>query len=85
MALGAGRSSMDAAVDYTSGIILKKKIGDKVEADETLAFAYSNSEELLSENKTRLKNALVISSEKTQQPPLIYGVIDSSGERGWAS
>jgi len=48
MALGAGRSSMDAAVDYTSGIILKKKIGDKVEADETLAFAYSNSEELLS-------------------------------------
>jgi len=64
---------------------LKKKIGDTVEADETLAFAYSNSEELLAENKTRLKNALVISSEKTQQPPLIEGVIDSSGERGWPS
>jgi len=85
MALGAGRSSMDDAVDYTSGIVLKKKIGDKVEAVETLAFAYSNSEELLAENKTRLKNALVISSEKTQQPHLIYGVIDASGERQWQS
>ena len=42
-------------------------------------------EALLAENKTRLKNALVISSEKTQQPHLIYGVIDASGERGWAS
>ncbi len=76
---------MDDAVDYTSGIVLKKKIGDKVEADETLAFAYSISEELLAENETRLKKAFQISSEKMQQLPLIYGVIDSSGERGWAS
>ena len=85
MALGAGRSSMDDAIDYTSGIVLKKKIGDKVEADETLAFAYSNSEELLAENKTRFSKAFAISSEKTQQPLLIYGVIDASGEREWGA
>ncbi len=85
MALGAGRSSMDAAIDYTSGIVLKNKIGDKVEVDETLAFAYSNSEELLAKNETRLKKAFVISSEKTQPPPLIDGVIDASGERQWES
>ncbi len=85
MALGAGRSSMDAAVDYTSGIVLKKKIGDKVEAGEVLAVTYSNNKNLLAENVTRLKKAFVISSEKTQPPPLIDGVIDASGERQWHS
>ncbi len=85
MALGAGRKSMADAVDYTSGIMLKKKIGAKVEAGETLAVAYSNSEKLLAENEPRLKNVFAISSEKTEPPPLIYGIIDASGERKWRS
>ncbi len=83
MALGAGRSSVEAEIDYTAGICLKRKICDSVKTGDTLAMAYSNHTELLHANATRLQAAFKIEIEKPTTPGLIYGVINSAGEKHW--
>ena len=44
MKLGGGRETLDDVIDMSAGIILNKKIGDKVEKSELLATLYTNKE-----------------------------------------
>lgn len=41
MRLGAGREKEDDVIDYAAGIVLNKKVGDKVNKGETLATLYT--------------------------------------------
>ncbi|MGD9761166.1 MAG: pyrimidine-nucleoside phosphorylase [Candidatus Izemoplasmatales bacterium] len=43
MKLGGGRATKDDDIDPMVGIVLNKKVGDKVSKGETLAFIYTNS------------------------------------------
>jgi len=54
--LGCGRKKVDDKIDYKAGIILKKKVGDKVKKGEIIC-------ELFSSEKTRIEKALPILSE----------------------
>ena len=42
MYLGAGRQKIEDNIDHSVGIVLSKKVGDKVNKGEALAFMYSN-------------------------------------------
>ncbi len=42
--LGAGRINKEDIIDNSVGIVLNKKVGDKVEKGETLAYIYTNDE-----------------------------------------
>ncbi len=77
MALGAGRNAVTDPVDYTSGIMLNKKVGEQVAAGEVLAVVYSNQKERLEKNKTRLQKAFQISDHKVDSP-LIHGILDTA-------
>lgn len=44
MKLGAGRETMKDIIDMSAGIVLNKKVGDKVERGDLLATAYTNKE-----------------------------------------
>src|SRR5699024_10183603 len=46
MHLGAGRATKDSVIDLAVGLMLNKKIGDKVEKGESLVTIYANSEEI---------------------------------------
>lgn len=46
MLLGAGRETMESELDYAAGLMLKKKIGDTVEAGETIVTIYSNKKDV---------------------------------------
>ncbi|MFQ5863970.1 MAG: hypothetical protein ACE5IW_01945 [bacterium] len=83
MELGAGRKAVTDAVDYTSGIILQKKQGDRVSAGEILACAFCNKKDLLENIKTRIQKAIRIVDQKTEPDPLIYSLMDSCGEKKW--
>ena len=73
MMLGAGRETKDSVLDMTAGLYLHKKVGDKVEAGETLVTAYSNKE--ISESiKEKVLNNIRI-SEHAEEPTLIYTII----------
>ncbi|MDN8777135.1 pyrimidine-nucleoside phosphorylase, partial [Staphylococcus aureus] len=46
MLLGAGRATKDDIIDLAVGLVLNKKVGDKVEAGESLVTIYANQEDV---------------------------------------
>ena len=72
---GAGRKQKDDAIDLAAGLVLNKKVGDKVDKGELLATLFSSSENLLDPAAERLLGAYVISDEKPSARKLIYEVI----------
>jgi len=85
MALGAGRGSITDRVDYTSGINLHKKVGDRVRVGEIIASAFSNKKHLLENYKNLLQKAFKLVETPIEPPPLIFNLIDFSGEKKWNS
>ncbi|GFN35424.1 pyrimidine-nucleoside phosphorylase [Tepidimicrobium xylanilyticum] len=77
--LGAGRENMESTIDYSSGIILVKKVDDKVEIDETLAEIHCNDMELGKEVEKRLQNIYVIGTRNEEPKKLIYGLVTKDG------
>lgn len=70
MLLGGGRQKADDKLDYAVGIMLHKKIGDRVNAGDSLLTIYSNREDV-SDIKKRLYDNIEI-SESAEKPTLIY-------------
>ncbi len=83
MALGAGRKEVRESVDYTSGIILDRKVGDRVVENEPLAVAYASDEKVLESMKSRLASAFRVVDEEVTPEPLVYGLIEANGEKEW--
>lgn len=73
--LGAGRLTKDAEIDLAVGLIMNKKIGDKVIKGDSLVTIHSNSEDV-SAVKEKIYEAYRISETKGKAQPLIYGVMD---------
>lgn len=44
--LGAGRQTKDDEIDLAVGLVLQKKVGDRVEAGDTIAIIHSNKEDV---------------------------------------
>lgn len=73
MLLGAGRATKEAKIDLAVGVVLHKKIGDAVEADEPLATLYTNQKECTTIIQ-KLLDAVTI-EEQAEVPSLIHEVI----------
>lgn len=71
MLLGAGRSTKESEIDLAVGLVLKKKMGDKVEKGESLVTIYSNFEDV-EEVKEKLYENIKISASKVNPPILIH-------------
>ncbi|MCM3617450.1 pyrimidine-nucleoside phosphorylase [Sutcliffiella horikoshii] len=74
MLLGAGRATKESEIDLAVGIVLRKKIGDKVEAGESLATIHSNQEDLTKVKEALYESIKVISGD-VKVPPLVYDTI----------
>lgn len=70
-ALGAGRSSKDAQIDYTAGIVFAKKTGDTVAEGDLIATLYSSKKETLESALSELSSAISIGSDEPNRLPLI--------------
>lgn len=77
--LGAGRETKDSDIDFSAGIILKKKVGDYVEKGQTLAVMYASDETLFPAAEKRYEEAVTIQEEKPQMQPLIYARVSKDG------
>ncbi len=73
--LGAGREVMDAKVDHTAGIILNKKIGDRVEEGEAIATLLCSDIDKAQSGMEHLFKAITIGQNKTKRKPLIIKCI----------
>lgn len=78
--LGAGRKTKDDGIDYSVGIYLKKKIGDKVKAGDPLAVFYSDEDEKkIGPARKKFLAAYSFNSNKIDPPKLIYARITRDG------
>lgn len=77
--LGGGRLTKDSKIDLSVGIIIHKKLGDKVPKNEPLVTIYANDDEKRKEAKKRIIHAYGISKDKPVRPPYIYSVVTKDG------
>ena len=74
--LGAGREKKEDSIDYSAGIVLKKKTGDNVYLNDTLAVFYTNADGKISEAEEIFLSALEFSPEPPDLKQLIINVIN---------
>ncbi|MBR3745887.1 MAG: pyrimidine-nucleoside phosphorylase [Selenomonadaceae bacterium] len=73
--LGAGRETKDSVIDFSAGIILRKKFGDEVHAGESLATLYCSDEKFFDTAKKNFRAAVTI-GEKPETRPLIFARVE---------
>jgi len=83
MLLGAGREKKESEIDLSVGIILKKKVGNKVNIDEDLAEVHYNDSEKLKGAKNKLFSSFMIGDKKPKKLPLILATISNEGVKEW--
>ena len=73
--LGAGRISKEDEILKNVGIILNKKVGDKVEEQEFLAYICADDENKLREAEKRILEIYKIEDKEVEKQPIILGII----------
>ncbi len=73
--LGAGREKKEDAIDPSVGIVLSKKVADRVEKNDVLAYVHANDEDKLRETKIKLKEIVKVSNGIVEKGKTIWEVI----------
>ena len=73
MQLGAGRKSLDDKINHRVGVVLNKKVGDKVEEGDTLAYIHSVSKE--NDDIYNIINKAINIDDLKVENKLIYDII----------
>lgn len=78
--LGAGRETKESEIDYSAGIILRKKTGDTVQVGDTIATLYSSCfEKILDAEKMLLESYTIEKGIKMEPIKLIYARVTADG------
>lgn len=73
MMLGAGRATKDDIIDLSVGLMMRKKVGDKVEAGESLVTIFANNPDV-STIIDKIYTSVMI-SDRADVPRLIHSII----------
>lgn len=74
MKLGAGRETKEDKIDPNVGIVLNKKVGDKVSKGDTLVLLYNNKENIESIIE-EVKGAFIITDKEVIKKSIIFEII----------
>lgn len=72
MSLGGGRMAVDDKIDHTVGLKVLKRVGDKVEKGESVAFLYCNEKPRFDDE---ILSAFTIGAKKAKKTKLIVDVV----------
>ena len=81
--LGAGRETKEDVIDYSAGIVLKKKTGDKVQVGDVIAVLYSNQKEKMQSAADHFLQAITIEEKPAEKQKLIYAKVTAKGEENY--
>jgi len=79
--LGAGRDFKDAAIDLSVGVVLRKKVGDRVQAGESLATIHARTEEAARQVTSRVAAAFLLAASAQPRRLLLRRVTAAGIER----
>lgn len=81
LVLGGGRETKDSEIDLSVGIVLKKKVGDRVVKDDVVATIHANDIEKLKQAKEKLEIAYEFSKTPVKSQQLIKWIISKNGAK----
>ncbi|MBR5597329.1 MAG: pyrimidine-nucleoside phosphorylase [Lachnospiraceae bacterium] len=81
--LGAGRETKEDDIDYSAGIMLVKKTGDKVQKGDVLAVLYSSCAEKIEPAAKHFLEAVRIEEQPAETQKLIYARV-TADQTEWA-
>ncbi len=73
--LGAGRVSKDDVIDFAAGIVIDKKIGDKVSCGDRLCTLYTNKKESLEDASEKYLSSIKVGADIPKRNPLVYEIV----------
>ena len=75
MHLGGGRATKEDVIDLSVGVVLRKKVGDAVEAGESLAVIHAANREAADRAAQELAACYTITPGKPERTPFIKAII----------
>ena len=78
LSLGAGRVQWDDEIDAKAGIVLSKKIGDKIFTEDEIMTIYTDRQDTADVVAERLFRAVKITEDRPQKEKLIYTILDKN-------
>lgn len=79
MLLGAGRQNKDSIIDYSAGITLIKKTGDRVSKGDIIAVLYGSEKGLFENSAKTLSDAYSFSVKEIDKRPLVLAKVGLDG------
>lgn len=73
--LGAGRAKKEDTIDPAVGLIMHRRVGDRLSTGEAFCTLYVNDETHLEEAVALLHESMTISLEKPAPAPLVYAIV----------
>lgn len=73
--LGAGRATMEDSIDPAVGLVMHKRVGDKIDKGEAICTLYVNDETNLEDAISTMHEAVCIGAKPDCVAPMVYGVI----------
>lgn len=77
--LGAGRIRKEDSIDFAAGIIMHKKLGDKVTSGDAICTFYADDPALFAPAEEMYRGGLIISDQPPKLPPLVYARVTTEG------
>lgn len=77
--LGAGRETKEDTIDFSAGIRILAKTGDKVEEGDTIAVLFTSSQDKAEEARQMYLKAVQISEQKPVAVPLLQARVNAEG------
>ena len=75
MHLGGGRETKESVIDLSVGVVLKKKVGDRVEVGESIATIHASDVEKAKEAAEKLLACYTVVPERVEKPKFIKGIV----------
>ncbi len=77
--MGAGRNHKEDQIDLSVGIVMHKRIGDRVQAGDILCEMHLSERSDQAQVQEMLASAICIGQEPTAPPKLIHAIVTESG------
>lgn len=75
--MGAGRSKKEDKIDHAVGLVIRKKVGDRVEKGDLLFTIHAKNSASVKSTRAKVLNAAKLSDLPVEPLPLFYNVIQS--------
>ena len=75
MHLGGGRATKESSIDLAVGVVLHKKLGERVETGESLGTVHANDADKAQQAAELLRGCFTLSAEPVERPAFIKGIV----------